>query len=85
MDQFEFEGCSFIIKIWREEPEAEGGPVGWRGHITHVPSGDRRHFEDLREVPKFIVPFLRSMGIELNLAERSTVGARCCRWFHGKR
>lgn len=82
MDESEFAACSFIIKIWREEPDADGGPIGWRGHITHVPSGDRRHFEDLREVPRFIVPYLKAIGIESNLPVRSALGARCCRWLH---
>ena len=33
---------TFIIKIWLEETAAEVGQPVWRGHATHVASGQRR-------------------------------------------
>ena len=33
---------SFIVRIWVEETAEESGRSSWRGHITHVPSGERR-------------------------------------------
>lgn len=61
MDLFESETHSFIIKIWLEDD----GRKRWRGHITHVPDGERRHFENLSEISRFIQPFLEKMGIEI--------------------
>jgi len=56
---------SFIIKIWLEETVTETQPASWRGHITHVPSGERRYLKSLSEVPAFIEPYLQQMGVKL--------------------
>lgn len=56
---------SFIVKVWLEETAAEAGRSTWRGHITHVPSGERRYLKDLDELVAFINPFLASMGVML--------------------
>jgi hypothetical protein len=59
-------GCgsqSFIVKIWIEETLQEAGKTRWRGHVTHVPSGKRRYFEDLREISTIIRPYLAAMGV----------------------
>lgn len=55
---------SFIVKVWLEETAAEAGRATWRGHITHVPSGERRYLKDLDDITSFIVPYLESMGVE---------------------
>lgn len=52
---------SFIVKIWVEETLAEGGKGRWRGHITHVPGGEREYFTDLSEIAMFILPYLEAM------------------------
>ncbi len=49
---------SFIIKIWREEIADESGSPVWRGHITHVPSGQRRYVQDLAGIELFIESFV---------------------------
>jgi hypothetical protein len=54
----EIEGLSFIIRIWFESIEVDG-TVRWRGHITHVPSGNRLHLQDLAGIVPFIAPYLR--------------------------
>jgi len=46
---------SFIIKIWREEPE-KGKLPKWKGHITHVPD--------------FVNIYLQRMGIRVGLRWR---------------
>ena len=56
---------SFIVKVWLEETSAEGGRATWRGHITHVPSGERRYLKDLDDITSFIAPYLEKMGVEL--------------------
>jgi hypothetical protein len=56
---------SFIVKIWLEETAKEAGLARWRGHITHVPSGDRRYLKDLDDVPAFMAPYLEKMNVHL--------------------
>lgn len=60
---------SFVIKIWLEETAAEAGRAAWRGHITHVSSGQRRYVQRLADFPSFIAPYLRQMEVEVNVAE----------------
>lgn len=62
MDLIESTTCSFIIKVWLEEQTDETGSPIWRGHITHVPSGQRRHLKDLQEAVGFIAYYLAEMG-----------------------
>ena len=75
MDLPEATTQSFIVKIWLEETAEETGRARWRGHITHVPSGERRHLKDLGDITAFIVPYLERMGVKLTLI----LGRR--RWF----
>jgi hypothetical protein len=53
---------SFVVKIWQEESTTEAGAPRWRGRITHVPSGEKRYFEDLQTIVEFIQSYLGSMG-----------------------
>lgn len=47
---------SFIVKVWVEDPAEEAGDIVlWRGHVTHVPSGDRCHFQDFDTMLAFIM------------------------------
>lgn len=48
---------SFIVKVWLEQSSEQTQP-SWRGHVTHVPSGERRHFLDPNGVTDFISGFL---------------------------
>jgi hypothetical protein len=59
---------SFIVKIWREGTAEEMGQVIWRGHITHVPGGERRYLKDLAEVTAFIKTYLVAMGVTFDSA-----------------
>ena len=63
MDLIEFNTHSFIVKIWLEEPTDDNHKGKWRGHITHVPGGERRYLKNLGEILAFIVPYLMSMGL----------------------
>lgn len=58
---------SFVIRIWQEVTAEEGGPVSWRGHITHVPGGERRYLRDLADVMVFIKPYLAAMGVQFGI------------------
>lgn len=48
---------SFLIRIWLEE-SGEAGQIRWRGHITNIPSNQRRHFDDLEEMKLFVMTYL---------------------------
>lgn len=54
---------SFVVRIWLEETAEEAGRATWRGHITHVPSGTRRHVQDLCDITTFITLYLERMGV----------------------
>ena len=62
MDLHEFTTHSFIVKFWLEEMVEGADQATWRGHITHVPSGERRYFSRLDEIPAFVAPYLEDMG-----------------------
>ena len=79
MSVYESNTQSFIIKIWTEDEAGAFGRVVWRGQITHVPSGERRHLTDLDQVTSFISKFLREMGVK---PERF---GRLRRWLGGPR
>jgi hypothetical protein len=53
---------SFIIKLWIEESVGEDGLITWRGHITHVPGGERRYLKSLDDIPAFIESYLAAAG-----------------------
>lgn len=61
---------SFIVKLWLEETEEEAGQAVWRGHVTHVPTHERRYLNQLNEVVAFISPFLRGKGGHLSIYKR---------------
>lgn len=59
MDNPDTQPHSFIIKVWREET-GESDQIIWRGHITHVPGGQRRYFTNLGDIITFILAFLQT-------------------------
>ena len=74
MDLFESRTHSFIIKIWLEDEEQKT----WRGHVTHVPDGARRYFENLNEILTFIGAYLQMP--EVNPGEKKTLKRWLRRW-----
>ena len=74
MDLPEANTHSFIIRIWLEESDPDAARAEWRGHITHVPGGERLYLDDLARIRWFIVPYLEQMGIRPPIAWRV---ARC--------
>ncbi len=70
MDLSESHTQSFIVHLWIEETADEGGGVIWRGSITHVPSGRRRHLKDLDGIAIFIMPYLERLGVRFGLRWR---------------
>lgn len=66
-DLYEINTHPFIVKVWLEETVEETGWATWRGYITHVPTGQRRYFEDLEDIPAFIAPYLVNLGVDFGL------------------
>jgi hypothetical protein len=58
-DSFESVTHSFVVRIWLEEDDR----AKWRGHITHVPSGDRQYVERLADVADFIAHYVDGMKV----------------------
>ena len=67
MEQTKTDTQSFIIKIWLEETAAENRRTIWRGHITHVPSGERRYIKSLGEIIDFIFLYLEAMHAKIEI------------------
>lgn len=70
IDPFESNTNSFIVKIWLEEAAEEAGQARWRGHITHVPSGERHYLRNLDDIAFFVGPYLDAMGVRLEMRWR---------------
>jgi hypothetical protein len=66
----EFNVHSFIVKVWLEEEATKDSESVWHGHITHVPSGEKRYLKNLDQISLFIQPYLEAMGIRFGLGER---------------
>ncbi len=59
-----YESHSFIVKVWLEESLDDASEAIWRGHITHVPSEERRYLRDLEDIIDFIGPYLEHIGVK---------------------
>ena len=70
MDEVEPQAESFILKVWIEETAEDGRRAVWRGHITHVPSKQRRYLRDLDAIAAFVAPYLERNGVRLGLLRR---------------
>ena len=53
---------SFIVKVWAEEFIPACNQTFWRGHVTHVGSGERRYLQSLDKVAEFIEPYLQALN-----------------------
>lgn len=63
MDEPESNAETFVVRLWLEGGGDEG-PRVWRGHITHVMSGERRYVQSLEGIDAFIARFMRRMDID---------------------
>lgn len=46
---------AFVVKLWLE---GEKAPPTWRGHVTHVVTGERKHVSNSDQVARFIDRYL---------------------------
>ncbi len=61
---------SFIIKVSTEETDGKSGRPSWRGHIIHVPGGERGYLNDLDEIAAFIAPYLMLTAAEVGFGRK---------------
>ncbi len=61
---------SFVVRVWLEETLEEEGRAKWRGHVTHVTSGERRYLESLSGIVDFIMPYLERWGVRFGVLRR---------------
>lgn len=45
---------SFIVRVWLEDLSKDAGHSHWRGHITHVPTGEKRYLRELGDIARFV-------------------------------
>jgi hypothetical protein len=72
---------SFIIKVWIEETAEEAGQATWRGHITHVPGGERRYIDSMDDIIAFISLYLEGMGVQFGLRGRASRWLKSCKRY----
>lgn len=70
MDQLEGTSHPFVVRVWLEEIASKSRGATWRGHITHVPSGERRYLNNLDEATAFIARYLEEMGVKFGIGWR---------------
>jgi hypothetical protein len=63
MGLYERNTRSFIVKVWVEPNGESKMKLLWRGHVTHVFTGQRQYFEDLAVMVDFIRLSLQEIGI----------------------
>ena len=66
MEPLELRTHSFIVKVWLEEDAGPAHRPTWRGHVTHVPDGERRYVKNTEEILAFIEPYLAAMGAQVD-------------------
>ena len=64
MEPLESQTHSFILKIWCVRVRMESNVTTWRGHITHVPGGERRYLKSFNDIDDFIVPYLEAIDVD---------------------
>lgn len=79
MCPFESKTHSFIVKMWLEETIIGSGQGKWRGHITHVPDGERHYLESTDGIPAFMARYLEETAVKAK-----KIG-RLRRWLSSKR
>ena len=67
---------AFVVKIWLEAAPTPRRPPIWRGHVTHVRSGQRRSVKSLCEIMTFLAIHLQKLGVKPGIVDY------VCRWFN---
>lgn len=75
MEEPEEQIHSFVIRFWLEAIDEQSEKGIWRGHITHVASGERRYLKDIGSITDFITPYLEGWEVKFG------IGWRLRRWL----
>lgn len=59
------EAQSFVIKLMLDTNQDRHSKRRWRGHISHVPSNERRNLKNLVDISNFVAEHLHSQGVDL--------------------
>jgi hypothetical protein len=54
---------AFVIRLWQEEAADVGRRQLWRGHITHLPGGERRYLFHLDDVVAFMTVYVPAADV----------------------
>jgi hypothetical protein len=57
---------TFVVRVWLEAADDDEQQATWRGHVTHVMSGERRYVQSLAVVVEFIEGYLGRLGRDAN-------------------
>jgi hypothetical protein len=56
---------SFVFRFWPEPWDEQEPQLLWRGHVTHVPGGERLFVQNLGDALNFMAQFLQGTGVDL--------------------
>lgn len=71
MQPYETTTESFIVRIWLEHKRTRFNQAVWRGHVTHVASGERRYVKDLDGIIFFIISYLEPLDANPSFSWRA--------------
>ena len=54
------QAATFVIRLWKEQPETLTTPATWRGKAIHVQSGTERSIQSVNELVGFIASWMQS-------------------------
>jgi hypothetical protein len=66
---------SFVMRVWIEHAARPNSAASWRGHITHVQSGDRRAVDSLGDIQRFVAAHLPQSGFGPTIRDRFRMAA----------
>lgn len=66
---------SFVMRIWIEQVARPGRPATWRGHITHVQSGEHRGVDSFAGIQRFVGAHLAPAGFRPSIRDRLWMAA----------
>ena len=64
MKSFDSGTHSFVFRFWPEPWDEQEPQLLWRGHVTHVPGGERLFVQNLGDALNFMAQFLQGTGVD---------------------
>ncbi|MBN2303771.1 MAG: hypothetical protein JXQ72_04810 [Anaerolineae bacterium] len=60
----EWQGTTFIVRLWQEPRESQEDEAVWRGTATHVQSGTERGIKDWDELKRFMQTWTQTRDLD---------------------